>query len=458
MRLYQQGQALIYGLFVLLGGLAALFFLFNTGQLSREKTKLVNTSDAVAYSAGVMHARALNYEAYANRAMMANTVAIAQLVSLSSWIQYTNNLATYGMTVATPKYALFYPSYYAALYTGPYAQEYLIDTGALEKLASGSDKIIRNILMTAQQVAYVDLLPARREVMDQVAAANYQGDGTVSVDTVPLTGNEFTSFVTRYSDSDRTRFAEVAKVAAYRDKFLPKRSWVLPGLWSDCAGAEATGRVDFLTRRGGTELLGFDEWKAMDTLSEKRWVPSNWLDVMCRAIAEVPEGWGLQSAADDSTTDLDFTHYDYSLLVNPGPSMLAIATSSSAWKYSGLPNFYDLSEDALKKPDPRLQFSIRVRRQIAQTRTSEGVSAIQSTPRLNAYQAHPAGGNELVAVSSSEVYFQRPPTAKENSYGQSIGKPKEIGSLFNPYWQVRLIQTDANLVTAAQLMQGVVMP
>lgn len=30
----QQGQALVYGLFVLVGGLAALFFLFNTGQLT----------------------------------------------------------------------------------------------------------------------------------------------------------------------------------------------------------------------------------------------------------------------------------------------------------------------------------------------------------------------------------------------------------------------------------------
>lgn len=33
----QRGQALIYGIFVLIGALASLFFLFNTGQLSQEK-------------------------------------------------------------------------------------------------------------------------------------------------------------------------------------------------------------------------------------------------------------------------------------------------------------------------------------------------------------------------------------------------------------------------------------
>jgi hypothetical protein len=58
---------LVFGLFVLIAGLAALFFFFNVGQLSREKTKLVNTADAVAYSAGVVHARALNFNAYARR-------------------------------------------------------------------------------------------------------------------------------------------------------------------------------------------------------------------------------------------------------------------------------------------------------------------------------------------------------------------------------------------------------
>jgi hypothetical protein len=75
--------------------LAALFFLFNAGQLSSEKTKLVNTADAVAYSAGVMHARALNFDAYSNRALVANEVLVAQTVSLSFWSQYAKDGSTY---------------------------------------------------------------------------------------------------------------------------------------------------------------------------------------------------------------------------------------------------------------------------------------------------------------------------------------------------------------------------
>ena len=449
----QQGQALIYGIFVMVGGLAALFFLFNTGQLTREKTKLVNTADAVAYSAGVMNARALNYEAYANRAMVANTVAIAQLVSVSSWVQYVDNLANYGFTAGNPfKYSAFYPSYLAAQSAGGS----LPDPDDLGALAETSDNIIRNVLMNAQQVAYVGLIPARLQVMNDVANANYNNDGLVTVEQLTLPTNDFTGFVTRYSDNERTRFAEVAKTSAFRDKFLPKRSWTLPGLYSDCGGATATGRVDFLTRRGGTELLGFDEWKAMDTLSEKRWVPKSKTDVLCQAIAETPNGWGAQTAADSPTLDLDPTHYDFSLPINPGSSALAIATSSDAWDYSGLPNFYDLSESARGQDDPRLQFAIRVLRDRNQTLTSEGRSAFPNGARLNTYRANTAGGSQFVAVSVSEVFFQRPAAASENIYGQEIGKSREIGSLFNPYWQVRLMYS-VDSINQAQALQGAVL-
>ena len=450
----QAGQALIYGIFVLVGGLAALFFLFNTGQLVREKTKLVNATDAVAYSAGVMHARALNFEAYTNRAMVANTVAIAQLVSLSSWVQYTDNVATYGFVLENLKFEPYSPSYYVAEESGPYLQEYLNDNSTLERLATTSDDIIRKSLMSAQQVAYAGLVPARQQVMEEVAKANYLNDGTVTIELFPLTVNEFSNFVSRYSGDDRKRFAEVSKVSANKDSFVPKRTWFMPAAYADCAGANP--RPDWLDRRGGTELLGFDEWKALDTLSEKRWVPSSKIDAFCLAVAETPAGWASHSAADDPSVDLNPTHYDYSLLVNPGATAAAIATSDS-WDYSGLPNFYDLSEDALDQDDPRLKFAIRVLRDKSQTLTSEGRSAIVGTPRLNAYRAQPAGGSELVAVSASEVFFEREGDVKDNTYGSGLGKPREIGSLFNPFWQVHLIQSDDD-IRKAQALQGTVLP
>lgn len=453
-RKLQKGQALVYGLFVLVSGLAALFFLFNTGQLAREKTKLVNTADAVAYSAGVMNARALNFQAYTNRAMVANTVAIAQLVSLSSWVQYTSNTATYGFALENPKFVLFYPSYYAAQMTGQYMQASLNESGALEKLAKASDAIIQDGLTNAQHVAYATLLPARLELMKDVAEANYKNDGTVVVEQLSLPSSDITSFVSNYSGDERTRFKEVVTTAANKDSFVPKRTWKMDALYPDCLSAFP--RTDWLDRRGGTELIGFDQWQALDSLSEKRRVPRNKFDFLCRGIAETPLGWGGTIAADEPAMEFDPTRFDNAQIVNPGSATMGLATSAS-WDYSGIPSFYDLSADARELDDPRLQFAIRLKRAKTQTVASEGRSEISSTKQLNAYTAKPAGGSDFIAVSASEVFFQREGAAKENIFGSSLGKPQEIGSLFNPYWQVRLIQSDAD-IKRAQAEQGAVTP
>lgn len=90
LRLNQQGQALPLALVLLVAVAALAFYMFNTGQLVQEKIRLTNTADAVAYSAGVYEARVLNYDAYTNRAIIANEIAIGQAVGLASWTKYAS--------------------------------------------------------------------------------------------------------------------------------------------------------------------------------------------------------------------------------------------------------------------------------------------------------------------------------------------------------------------------------
>ncbi|MCC7410973.1 MAG: hypothetical protein IT495_04995 [Gammaproteobacteria bacterium] len=68
--------------------LIALNFLYKAGKLTSEKMRLQNAADAAAYSVAVIEARDLNFAAYINRAMVANEVAIGQLVGLHSWAFY----------------------------------------------------------------------------------------------------------------------------------------------------------------------------------------------------------------------------------------------------------------------------------------------------------------------------------------------------------------------------------
>lgn len=103
----QGGQSAVFTLVLLGAILMGLALLYNTGRLSLTKTRLQNTADSAAYSGSVLLARDYNFSAYANRGMVANQVAIAQMVGLRSWAQYEcntyhdsgcgNNPGTYGL-------------------------------------------------------------------------------------------------------------------------------------------------------------------------------------------------------------------------------------------------------------------------------------------------------------------------------------------------------------------------
>lgn len=454
---YQQGQALIFGLFVLMGGLAALFFLFNTGQLTAEKTKLVNTADAVAYSAAVMHARALNFAAYTNRALMANEVMIAQAVSIAAWsaqvVTHTEHIA--------PLNCQSFSSVPVVLVLVQYVPVcYLLSLSNAIEVAKGVDKLVnkaaqgtveaseaaKTILQGAQANMAATFLIERKILMQQVADANYTGDGAVHVDTIPITDHyvkfEDGAFIQAYSGADRSRFKDAVLTAAQRDGFVKQRSWTSANNLPCILGNKAAFR-----RRGGTELIDFDEWKAMDTASLHRW---EWhthgiFRLPTCDDSETALGYGTQAATSDPPDDSEAS-YGNSRADNP----VASASASSAdWGYGGLPTFYDISAAALSysstDPNPRLKFAIRLTRARDQAKTSDASSAIRPGGRLAIIDGKPVSG-VLAAVASSEVYFERP-------LARADGKT-ELASLFNPYWQAHLISTSSADMALAMTLGG----
>ncbi|HEY3486548.1 MAG TPA: pilus assembly protein TadG-related protein [Gammaproteobacteria bacterium] len=94
-RSQQRGQAIVFmllsaGIVVLLG-----LLLLNTGILTSEKMQLQNAADAAVYSVSTVEARDLNFTAYTNRAMIANEVAIGQLVGLMSWAAHFSTVGPF---------------------------------------------------------------------------------------------------------------------------------------------------------------------------------------------------------------------------------------------------------------------------------------------------------------------------------------------------------------------------
>lgn len=451
----EKGQALIYGLFVLTGGLAALFFMFNTGQLVEEKTKLVNTADAVAYSAGVLHARALNFDAYTNRALMANEVMIAQAVSIASWAKYIDKHAQNVWPLSCDEYYSV-PFWRDVL---KYAALCLILTGVQGQTSDVSDDVqdaagdtirfseaAKAALQGAQLNMAISLVPARFLLLQQVADANYKNDGQVKVDTIPITDNfvvfEGEPFIKSYSGEERTRFKEATVTAVNKDAFIKERSWTDSNTVVGC-----DGRAQF-RRRGGTEMIGFDEWKALDTASwhEWHWRFHGFPPRPSCDDEELPLGYGKAAASTSSEPDDSGARYGGSRSDNPTASSMA---SGNKWNYSGLPTFYDLSAPGLSfqtpETSPRLKFAIRLTRAKTQTKTADGRSLIKPAGRLALTDGKQVA-DVLAAVATSEVFFERP-------VKRTDGK-NELASLFNPFWQVHLISTSTADLALAMVMGG----
>lgn len=434
-RYRQRGQALIYGLFMLVCGMVALFFVFNTGQLTLEKTKLVNTADAVAYSAGVLHARALNFDAYTNRALLANEVTIAQAVSIASWIDYAKGhtqgvkpLLCYQVYSVPVLLALieYSPLCYALSYPpGAMAVEYA--DMAIQPVAEATVRAAeaaRLNLQLAQTIMFASLAPARSGLMQEVADANYQGYGPVKVDVLPLTDEwllfEGSPFVKLHTGDDRARFREAAVSAANRDGFIANRNWESHSPWPCIIAPRGEAN-----RSGGTKLEGYNDWNAQDraNLRTESWHIGTF-SFGCETDADYKLGSGSQSAAD--------------------------------WGYSGIPRFHELSAKALAygpgnpdaaRRDPKLRFAIRLTRATGVQRTSAGSSAIRPAGSMAIYDGAQAG-QAMAAVGSSEVYFDRPLRAP-----RADGR-NELASLFNPYWQVRLTGNSAADLAKALALQG----
>ncbi|MFT4563601.1 MAG: hypothetical protein ACI9BW_003357 [Gammaproteobacteria bacterium] len=84
-RAAQQGQSAVFVLLFLGILLISLNYLYKQGRITSDKMEMQNAADAIAYSISLTEARDLNFAAYMNRAMVANEVAIGQLLGLASW-------------------------------------------------------------------------------------------------------------------------------------------------------------------------------------------------------------------------------------------------------------------------------------------------------------------------------------------------------------------------------------
>ncbi|WP_299598366.1 hypothetical protein [uncultured Microbulbifer sp.] len=89
----QKGNVIPYLLALMLSVLLSAQYVFNAYQITNASTRLQNTADAAAYSVANVYAQNHNFVALSNRALVANQITMAQVVTMTSWSRMLNTFA-----------------------------------------------------------------------------------------------------------------------------------------------------------------------------------------------------------------------------------------------------------------------------------------------------------------------------------------------------------------------------
>lgn len=463
MNIYKQGgQAIVY-IVVFVGVLGlAVAYVFNSAQVINQKTQLQNTVDAAAYSVAVVEARDLNFKAYTNRAMVANQVAIAQTVSLLSWIRF---LEVSSENIADATSIIPYVGSVTAAIENIVAGVKDVMEPVLRTAATAIDGVI-TLLQASQQAMHAATLLVAAETLNEVVEKNDPDvDTSLTLSHAALMStyiNNHNNFSRRFDPATvrsgpgsshyhrhKARLDEFRAVTIEStDGFTKDRSHPMP-----IFPRISTFPVQWDVRRGGgTNLVGensdapYGSWIAMDTLSihERTFggFPPKWKS--WREI--VPIGWGAAKNA-RGPEDIDFTdfkrvdRYRNSWDTNPDASRIAADEYQDedevemGLDYFGLRSFYDLTLDGLMIKAPGIKIILSKPTEKIRTTSEIGTNA----GRLDIEEYGGMSGDEISAFAKAIPYYARLNDIDDvdDEYQRADGG-REYGNLYNPYWQARL--------------------
>jgi len=498
------GQAMV--LFLMLIGVLCLglVFLFDTGQSVNKKVTLTNTADAAAYSVAVQQARAMNYAAYMNRGRIANEVAVAQLVSLWSWMNmlHTHTVVGYNVflalshvpiidLVAKPLVSAYLAGEQvaAAMRAGYYALApaairvldelnglYATSAEAMLKVGSTVDGIViaRDVVRMNDVTAEISSLGLALLASQLHQAGSSGAHGLLDEFSRGRRGS-------RTPGMDRYRNV----VMASRDRFSADRNSEL-GL----------PLID-IESSGGTDLVDYDRWAALDTVDLSLFffldVPLGWggaqaLDQAGRQPAFHPgitsggrngrqRGWfdayhgarprtlaqygGVSRRSFSGTWAARNPSVDAPLPMRPSGN-LNEKRHAFMGGYEGLRSYQEVKPGFARTPVGEKagpMFTVHVQSARAHARTSEDIEGIGGPSAGTLELKNAMRGNRMTAIATAQTYFNRPPASslfRRVVPREWNGTPRadhqlEMGSLFSPYWQARLVETPKSIQAALGL-------
>jgi hypothetical protein len=490
---HQRGQALAFALIFLAVCAVALYVAFNASQLTSARSKLQNTADAAAYSLAVLQARDYNFAAYANRAMVANQVAVAQIVSLKSWINEVDE------TVARDHVVDTYVDAFADFplpWTGPkqvarpVISPLKATVNAIAPTAVQALDLLNYSLSSAQEIYRTATLVNLPLIADKIAQAN-QPDTHADAGYLATLGAPrilaWRNYVKRTTPKDEVRagngterFVDVVTDGASLDDFTPQRDGIRTPMVASttikaCPGAEVAFMGALNIHAGATQLRpNLDGWEALDATSADGLITCIWIDGPAVAVFALPilEPVGRGGAANGPGGRYSGMR-GYHETGHIGDALISGAAVAALIQYNagpgrsldntsraGLQTYTELADPSKATPghddfNRAPAITVQVSRPIDSARTTSALPV--GTGRLALEEGAPAG--EMRALASASAYFIRP--RDSGGPGGLLRRGAwlradnhfEYPSLFSPYWQASLVKTtdlELNAAAAAQ--------
>ncbi|QJE02832.1 hypothetical protein HH212_24815 [Massilia forsythiae] len=467
--------------------------LYNSGQLANSKTQLQNAADAGAYSGALLLARDHNFSAYTNRAMVANQVSVAQLVSLKS---YTEDAAATHKRMGNAAHtftANVVPSF-KPFWTIAKAEPVEALAAAYAAVAPTAVKLLDELIRLFEQAqelhhdtTALDVTLVANEVVKQ--NDDKAGISLMSFQTAYTADQlrNWKAYSARHSAVALTqvadRFANVVVNRESTDELIRDRGSVLVASWESIPTSVACPppAIPVFTLYGfahdGGTLLSANKkrWLALDATQGAGFVA-------CETPVGIPFGYPLlQDGAGGSGGGLAGSRGGYGTRIgfngnpretrNYGGAMTGLMAIPARSRYSrgpgtsldaatgGLQDYYrDIANPLAAGGAPAnqsaalnggaLPFTIEVRHDAVDIRTStrvmgSGARTIRSDPEMK--------GDTMRTLASGSAYFYRSniDTGFTKAGWARSDRKTEMANLFNPYWQAQLVENPASAVIAS---------
>ena len=464
----QRGQAIVFFLAMVAALCCVLALVYNVGQVTNKKEEAINAADAAALSGALVEARMMNFQAYINRAEVANEVTIAQLVSLDSFVDYNNTLL---QNIAI--YTAIVPFLDDATQAASDAAQILADVvHPIVAAAVPATEALNKELGAVQLAAYFATGEAAREVSQNVAQANQTTfDGrddeqpSVTAGTVAFLINQ-ASWLKFTDTADSSVVNDI--VLESRDPFSTHRgNGILLNAFNDAFEILGLG-IHYIVldkTSGDTVLDNQNHWIAQDSLDLASGGVQTTLGIPTGFGVEVdpfspPLGYGRADADSDGNTDHNLCT-ESGFLGGPTVNCQLAQDNAQKLSYDGLPKLRDLAA-GLATSDPcstnngsdsaALPYVMAVQKTGNSSKTTQrlGMNNVtltdagspEGSPQLT---DNLQNGDTVTSISEACVFFFRPDfNTKDISQG-NLPRPDgihEFASLFNPYWQARLTAAD----------------